>query len=223
MIKIRHARPISQVLAGVAFLFLGLLFAVAEPTASREWTSTAGTKVQAVAEGIKDGTVDMTTEDGRRLKVPLASLIESDQAFLREHFKPSPPKGLPYPVGEVSGPHKAEDGIAWITKLKESEPHRAYYWCAFLPDTYRVGGANARVVESLASELGRDPVNLKYAKGIDAINEFSKKHYTGFGFGSRNNHVTPQIKSAASVMLRDYDGVPFVGEVCRELGEPTVK
>lgn len=407
----------------IAFIGMCGLPLWAAPTESKEWTSTAGTKITAVAEGLKDGSVELVTSDGKKIAVPLASLVEEDRKFLREHFKPAPPKDLPYPIGKASGPHKAEEGasfyvylpnslregskaplliyanagggkltdieafsegaeingwiviasvesknnsttqknidavrlsanfvfktlpadhgrtyfsglsgggsmsmlnntlfegagampiigynpngnkmnpksfyyvlggatdynrymsadianeakdrgfhriypgghtgcppwirteamiwmnahflkskgtdrnymeerviweenmIEWITKLQEKEPHRAYYWCTFLQQTYRIGGQNTARVAAIAKELSKNSINTRYAAGINEINEFSQKNYTGFGFGSRTSHVTVQIQSAAAELQRKYAGVPHVEEVVSQLGNKTV-
>ncbi len=405
----------------LAFFILCMTLSAADPAASRQWTSSAGTKVEAVAELVKEGSVHLATSEGRKIVVPLASLIEEDRKILRELFKPAPPKDLPYPIGKISGPHTAgpkstfhiyipnsiregrkapvliytsagggkashvkayieaaelngciivanvesrntnhhnydtvklchefllktlpidenrdyfsghsgggsmanyattffegtgsapiigynaldnklsptalyyvmggardynrymsadivkavkergfhriysgahsappdwmlnesliwfnahylksqssskahaeersdweENMIEWIGKLKESEPHRAYYWCIFLQQTYRIGGPNANRIAIMEKELGNNPLNTKYAAGLNDINEFSKKNYTGMGFGSMFNHVTPQIQSNGAEMLRKYAGVPHIEDVCKELGEKTI-
>jgi len=58
----------------------------AEPIAEREWTSDAGTKLTASAMELRGDTVIFNSSDGRQIDVPLARLVEADQAILREHF-----------------------------------------------------------------------------------------------------------------------------------------
>jgi len=400
----------------------------AEPIPSREWESNAGTKIEATATAMENGVVQLTAADGRQLAVPLDSLIDEDRKLLRDHFRPKPPQGLPYPIGEASGPHDAgsdstffvyipstlqegrkaplllftgsgggnkrsveslaegaelngwivaasvesrnksappdrvlatnhrfskncvehliatlpvdpdrlyfkggsgggatafynaakmnaagaipvigynhereysrnghyyvltgatdfnrytsanaangardrgchrlyvgghtyapgwiqlegmvwlngrylesnsrdrslaaerldweERMIEWIGKLRESEPHRAYYWCRFLQRTYKISGQNAERVTAIANELASNPINPRYAEGIDAIKEFSKDHLTGITEIAVFHHTTPRIQSAAEALAQKYAGVPHVEEVFKELGKQTVK
>ena len=111
--------------------------------------------------------------------------------------------------------------IAWIDELKAAEPHRAFYWCRFLQDTYKISGANAAPVTALASQLAGNPVNVSYADGIDAINDFSKRHYTGHGSGSSFGHTSGKIESAAAKLAEKFAGVPHVEEVAKQLGQKT--
>jgi hypothetical protein len=64
----------------LAFVLFGfsLMVSVAAPTAERDWTSTSGTKITAVAEAVTDGKVELVTSAGRRLTVPLDKLVEGD-------------------------------------------------------------------------------------------------------------------------------------------------
>ena len=113
--------------------------------------------------------------------------------------------------------------IAWINELKATTPYRAYYWCRFLQETYEISGPNAAAVNALASELGNDAVNKRYAEGLDAINSFSKRAYTGHGRGSSFQHTTPRIESAAAKLQEKFAGVPHIEDVAKQLGLKTCK
>lgn len=111
--------------------------------------------------------------------------------------------------------------IEWIIETKTSEPHRAHYWCHFLQESYKISGPNAATITTLATELGKNPTNTRYAKGIDAINDFSAKNYTGHGSGSKFKHNTPKIQSTGSRLETQFAGVPHIEDVTKQLGQPT--
>jgi len=115
-----------------------------------------------------------------------------------------------------------ENMIAWIGELRKSEAHRAYYWCYFLQKTYKISGPNAARINAIGDDLARDPINPRYAEGIDAIKEFSRKHLADIGSGSLFSHTTPKIQSAAAALEQQYAGVPHVEEVFKRLGQKTV-
>ena len=112
--------------------------------------------------------------------------------------------------------------IAWIEKLSSTESHRAYFWCVFLRDEYKISGANATTLGALASKLGADANNVSYVEGIHEISEFSEKHYAEMGSGSAFKHTTPKITSAAEKLAEKYAGVPMLPEILTEMGKPTV-
>ena len=111
--------------------------------------------------------------------------------------------------------------ISWIEKLSASEAHRAYYWCVYLRDDYKISGANAAAVESLRSTLAAKPGCEGYAKGIAEISEFSERNYAEMGSGSLFGHTTPKLESAAAKLAAKFAGVPTLEELARELGKPT--
>lgn len=88
-----------------------------EATELREWTSSAGTSLQAKALSCEGGFVTLEKGDGSTLKIELNQLDEAGQQFLRKHFaledKPSggaviergaAPSDLVHPLGKVVGP-----------------------------------------------------------------------------------------------------------------------
>ncbi len=96
------------------FLHCMLVQLQAKPTAEREWKSTVGTSLTAIANRIEDGVVWFTGADGRTISVPLDKLAAEDRNFLLKHFKvklpqPGDPvaskaaqvRGLPYPLGKT--------------------------------------------------------------------------------------------------------------------------
>ena len=96
----------------------------AEPTKVREWTSSVGTKIEAMAMRMSDGKVTLKTNQGRTLVLPLSKFSKEDGEFLLEHFKPEPLKvpsfeapSLEHPLGEIVGPIKASDGSSYYLYL----------------------------------------------------------------------------------------------------------
>ncbi len=112
--------------------------------------------------------------------------------------------------------------IAWIDKLSATEPHRAYFWSVFLKDEYRISGANATTLGTIAAKLAADGKNVSYVEGIAKIGEFSEKHYAEMGSGSAFKHTTPKITSDAEKLAQKYAGVPMIPEILTEMGKPTV-
>ena len=122
--------PMRQLLSLFAFSLLGVSITLAEPTSEREWTSTAGTKINAVATSIKGGSAHLKTSEGREILVPLDKLVEADRSFITEHFANVPLEGsdlasatnLAFPAGEVTGPITTGDSSYFVyipTSLRE--------------------------------------------------------------------------------------------------------
>lgn len=116
----------------LAWLLTGWVLAAA-PTAEREWTSTAGTRLTAIAESLQGDRVSFATPDGRKLVVPLQKLVEEDRAFLSEHFGVQVPKegeprgsgtaaaqGLAHPAGQIAGPLETPEGSKYLVYLPKS-------------------------------------------------------------------------------------------------------
>lgn len=112
----------------------------AEPTGEREWTSTAGTRLTAVAMAVEGASVRFISAGGKETVVPLAKLAAEDREFLRKHFgiaeEPSANAAsavqgksaplstqLPHPVGEVSGPHEAGNGSHFFIYIPKTLKH----------------------------------------------------------------------------------------------------
>lgn len=114
--------------------------------------------------------------------------------------------------------------IAWIKQLQGTAAYRAHYWCNFLQKEYKISGPNAEIVTTLFGELSEDPINARYTEGVAEIDEFSEKYYVSEGTdgGSKFDHTSSRIESAAEKLARDYAGVPVIEEVAKKLGEPTV-
>lgn len=112
--------------------------------------------------------------------------------------------------------------MEWIGKLSSTEPHRAYFWCAFLKEEYKISGTNAAPLGAIASKLAADGKNVSYVEAIAEIDEFSEKHYAEMGTGSAFKHTTAKITSAAGKLAMKYAGVPMIPEILTEMGKPTV-
>ncbi len=111
--------------------------------------------------------------------------------------------------------------IEWIQKLSATEPHRAYYWCVFLKNEYKISGENATALSAITTKLAADSKNVSYVEGIEAISEFSDKHYSQGG-GSAYNHSTPKMVSDSEKLVQKYAGVPMIADIVAELGKPTI-
>jgi hypothetical protein len=112
--------------------------------------------------------------------------------------------------------------LEWIGKLSSTEAHRAYYWCVFLRDEYKVSGANAALLGTITAGLSSTPENMSYAKGIEEISKFSEKHYAKVSTGSQFKHTTPQITRESEKLAEEFAGVPMIEEIVKQLGMPTV-
>jgi hypothetical protein len=99
--------------------------------------------------------------------------------------------------------------IEWIKKLSSSEPHRAYHWCVFLKDEYKISGANEPTLSAMAAKLAGDNVNVRYVEGIAEISEFSEKHYSKMGTGSAFSHTTPKMTGDSEKLAAKFAGVPI--------------
>ncbi len=114
--------------------------------------------------------------------------------------------------------------LAWIGRMKEKEPHRAYYWCRFLTEEYKIRGPNSAAVQALSRELSAASVNVRYADGIAEIDGFSRKEYATFEYvGYPNGKTSDRIMRAAAKIAEKYAGVPFVEETALQMGKPTAK
>ncbi len=112
--------------------------------------------------------------------------------------------------------------IEWIGKLSSTEAHRAYYWCVFLRDEYKISGANATLLGTITAKLSSTAENVSYVKGIAEISEFSEKHYSKMGSGSAFKHTTPKMASDSEKLAAEFAGVPMIEEIMKQLGMPTV-
>ncbi len=113
--------------------------------------------------------------------------------------------------------------IQWIKQLSMEEPHRANYWCTFFQDDYKISGPNASVLTPISTALASRPECVNYVKGIEAISQFSERHYNAVGAGSLFEHTTSKLESAAEKLAEKFAGVPMIEEMARELGKPTAK
>lgn len=109
--------------------FVGISFTAmvmaAPPMAAREWTSTAGTNIRAEARSLENGIVELVAGQ-RVMRVPLLSLIASDQAVLQKHFAAAPassvtaPPSLSQPTGKAVGPIRAAEGSSYFLYIPKS-------------------------------------------------------------------------------------------------------
>ena len=86
-------------------LMAGSSFAI-EPTEQREWTSLAGTSLQATAISKEGEVITFQRPDKSTLKVKLSQLIPEHAQQLTTHFTEviQSPQGLPHEIGKILGP-----------------------------------------------------------------------------------------------------------------------
>ncbi len=111
--------------------------------------------------------------------------------------------------------------ITLIANLKKSEPWRAYYWATYLATDYKISSANKTSVDLLGKELATDEINLKYAAGIEAIDDFARAHLIGVSKISEMGHTTPGIEQAATNLADKFAGIPHIEDTARALSRPT--
>lgn len=118
----------------ICFIFM-ILPVMAEPTESREWISTSGTKVTGSAQAMANGKVTIKLAD-RTITVPVDKLSKADQDFLAKHFgsgsaTPAAPavsggdsayvtEGLSQKIGEVVGPIDAGGGSHYFLYIPKT-------------------------------------------------------------------------------------------------------
>ncbi|MEM7144155.1 MAG: hypothetical protein AAF591_03405 [Verrucomicrobiota bacterium] len=112
--------------------------------------------------------------------------------------------------------------IEWIEQLKGSEPWRAYALALFLKEEYGISSANTGAVEAVVSDLGGDVANVQYADGLKAIDDFARKEFGDMGTGSKSEHTTAGIQSAARKLASEYSQASKIVEIANALAEPTV-
>lgn len=110
--------------------------------------------------------------------------------------------------------------LTWCAKLAETEPHRAYYWCDFLKNEFKISFRNQAQCDALLKTLAADSKNPAYVEGLKAISDFSKRHYTGLD-GSQFNHTTPKLEKASEKLAETFAGIPMIEEIARALGRQT--
>ena len=111
--------------------------------------------------------------------------------------------------------------LDWITEVKATHAHRAYYWCLFLRDDYKLSGVNSNRMVALTKELGTNPTNVAYAKGIKDLDAFSRRQLAPLGTGTKQNHSDPKVAAQAERMAKEYAGVPEIPELAADLAKPT--
>lgn len=154
----------KNLLSQLIVFCISLHFAYAAPTEKREWSTTSGHTLEAVALGLVDGKVSLKKSNGSVVKVKLSLLTDSDQAFLKKHFKVNEKQakvgdakvagsgkasadGLPHPVGELSGPVMANGSkyLVYIPKtLKKDRKASLLFY------THSGGGGNGKLIKQLA-------------------------------------------------------------------------
>jgi len=111
--------------------------------------------------------------------------------------------------------------LEWIGRLKESEPHRAYYWTVFLRDELGVSAGNKAAVDALADELGQDPNNRLYVQGLEDIDRISLDYLSMPLSGSYHKHSDPSTVAACQELLEKYSGVPVVAKTLQSICKKT--
>ncbi len=126
-------------------LFLSSLLH-AEPTPKRTWTSSAGSKISAVATHIENGQVCLSTDKGRIMLLDLDKLSSSDQGYLKKHFEEDfeeervwddRPSSNDSPQGKNSSGSSELERSSVVGPITASA-HASYYY--YRPTTLPPGG-----------------------------------------------------------------------------------
>ncbi|MGJ8723424.1 MAG: hypothetical protein ACSHYB_02615 [Roseibacillus sp.] len=112
--------------------------------------------------------------------------------------------------------------LAWAGRLQADAPHRALMHLDFLTEEYEVSRENAGKVDELKRELSENPNNVRYVEALKAIDEFSQDEFSGKGGSSLHKHTSDDIKKAASKLEAEYQGVPEVPEILKNLPKPSI-
>ena len=112
--------------------------------------------------------------------------------------------------------------LSWIDTFRSKEAHRAFYWCRFLTDEYKLRGSSAAAVQSISRALAADPMNARYADGIKAIDQFSRREYATFVFsGTADGKTSERIIRAGERLAKEFAGVPIIEETVLHMGDKT--
>jgi len=110
--------------------------------------------------------------------------------------------------------------LKWMADLKET--HRAYYFGRFLLDEYEIQGVAKTHLEGMMKEWETDSENVRYYKGIMAIDELSKTHFSKIGGGSQKKHLDKELSKETLKVKDKFIGAPEVEELLQMLSEKTV-
>ncbi|MDB9741592.1 hypothetical protein OAB00_01920 [Akkermansiaceae bacterium] len=111
----------------------------------------------------------------------------------------------------------------YLTEDLADKPYRAYYWTDHLLNTCKIQSSNKSKFQDLHDKLESDEKNVLYLKGREDLVEFAEKELAPIGEGSKYNHTTKSIQSAAAKLKKEYEGVPWVSQIAAELQKKTDK
>lgn len=136
------------------------LFAFATPTEWMTWKSTGGHETKAKALGVRSGKVQLQLENGKKVTVPMAKLIEENRVFLKKHFKIKDPvdimlEGSGQPaatsidleLGKLLGPITTPDGSNYLLYIPKSLKEGRQAPLLFITSS---GGGKKKIIEPLA-------------------------------------------------------------------------
>ncbi len=111
----------------------------------------------------------------------------------------------------------------YLTTDLESQQHLAYYWAHHMVNTCKMKGSNAVKFSELFSTLGKDPINVAYLNGREALEKVVEKELAEFGPhpGSKFKHTSSSVNKAAAKILKKFEGIPEIPEVAKDLGKKT--
>ncbi len=191
-------KTISYLLAVFLIVTTHLL---AEDTELREWTSTGGHKVEAVATALVNGKVVLKRANGKEIKVPLVKLVPADQELLKAHFgikEPKPGELVKPDEGEAAGdmPHPLGATTAELTC-------GGYHYFLYLPKSLR-NGEEHPVLFVMDPGGGKAGTANRYIQGAErnrwiiAVSKESKN-----GFGSSADAISAMVKEVTKVLPID--------------------
>jgi len=114
--------------------------------------------------------------------------------------------------------------LDWLTKMKDTNPQRAYSNAIFFKEIYDLSGANSAALSKLTKDLAQTPDNVLYHEGLLAIDNLSGKYFAslGAGGGSQFNHSSSKAVKAAEKLKTTYGHLPALATVLDAIMKNTV-
>jgi hypothetical protein len=113
--------------------------------------------------------------------------------------------------------------IIWMGELSEDKPYLAYHIGKMMQDVYEVSGKNGQIIAGKVTELAKDPRNVKFSEGLEAINDLGVKSMAEEKPNGAGFHMNvPAISRNATALAVEYAGIEFVEDTLKELSEVSV-
>jgi len=191
-------RKLPHLLAFFLWVTSNLLAEDMEP---REWTSSGGHKVEAVATALVNGKVVLKRANGKEIRVPLLKLVSADQELLKKHFAAEEAK-----LGELVRPDEGEvagDLPHPLGKTTAELSCGSYHYFLYLPKSLR-NGEQHPVLFVMNPGGGKPGTAKRYVQGAErnrwiiAISKESKN-----GFASSERAIAAMVKEVTGALPVD--------------------